>query len=144
MRTTVFEIVHEIALQTVVVAPNPRNPDNTYLFRCYHCGKAILKIKGDIVGIYAGLVPTHDVITFYECYGCKENYTFQVRGAPADIIKLILTPYGAEKQSTFNCVICKSNCITYSLNMSLPKDFVCPNYTCNQEYRLQDVVSLGK
>jgi len=101
-------VAFELFLQTVTLKENKINPDNIYLFRCYHCGTGISKIKGEIVSIVAGHVPSSEITVIIQCHICKENYSFQTLTTNNErkATKLILAPQSNIQTSTFRCILC--------------------------------------
>lgn len=153
MKTISRGVEFEILLQTVTLTPNKTSPDNIYLFRCYHCGTGISKIKGNITSIIAGQFPTSEVDVFTQCHICKENYTFKtVKPNKTAVTKLILTMQPGQTPSDFRCVICRTILIQYTpetvrqmtpmRTMRLPSPLTCNLESCGKEYLLDDIVSV--
>lgn len=142
----------DILLQTVSLSQNDTNPDNVYMFRCYHCGTAISKVKGNVASITPGFVPSDLVIVINQCYSCKENYTFKTTKAKTGVIKITLAPQLDRTISTFHCVFSRTPLLQYNdteafrlplmQRMLFPAMLGCTDLTCSKDYLLNDIVSL--
>lgn len=152
VRLIVHNLPTEILLQTVAISSNKLNSDDVILFRCYHCGTGISKVKGKVNKISAGIVPNSDVTVIQQCHICKENYTFQtVKGTKNDT-NLILSPEKDKTVSTFHCIICRTPIFQYNdeiavtvLNVAvvpLLSRIKCTEKACKKAYLLDEIVSL--
>jgi hypothetical protein len=151
MRISIHHVQSEILLQTVTLSKSKTDPDNTYLFRCYHCGTAISRIQGDVVGITAGLIPNSDAIVIHQCYKCKENYVFQTLNGTSKFTSLTISQEPTKLISTFHCVICRTQLFQYNNNvvallpettlLILPTLVRCIKPDCKKDYLLKDVVA---
>lgn len=153
MKATNRTVPIEILLQTVALVPNKQDPDNIYLFRCYHCGTGVSKIQGNIASITAGHIPSSEVPVVNQCHMCKENYMFKTFSSkPAESIKLILVPHFSQSVSIFYCVICRTPLLKYSdssalltanmQQMKIPFPFACSLESCGKDYLLNEIVSM--
>jgi uncharacterized protein with PIN domain len=150
VRIIIHSVPTELLIQTVSIAKDKDNPDNSCLFRCFRCGTPVSRIPGLVVSIVPGLVPTYDVPVIHACYQCHEAYTFQTILSNRKRTSLILSPQPNTDSSIFRCFLCRMPLIKYTPKIAvrlpeetlinMPYNFTCPS--CEKEYTLSDVVSL--
>ena len=150
MRIIIHSVATEILAQTISLAVDRSNPDNSYLFRCIRCGTPIARVKGLVTDIVPDLVTMLDVPVIHACYQCHESYVFQTIKSSRRRTNLILSPEPDKDSSIFRCFICRMPLVKYSPKiavrlpeetlMTLPTNFTCP--ACERDYLLSDVVSL--
>ncbi len=148
MKIVIHNVITELLIQTVFVT----NSDNSYLFRCYHCGTAITRIKGEVVGITAGYIPNNLVPIINQCSQCRENYIFLSVSQPKDnLIMLTLSPEPNRQLSTFHCVVCRTPLLQYGngivctlplKQVRMPLFFNCLKDDCHRPYLLNEVVEV--
>lgn len=152
MKTTDYRgNASEVLVQTVTLSKNAKDPFAAYIFHCFHCGKQVNKIQGEVRSIVAGLIPTNEVTSISQCIACGENYTFQSVKSDRSEIRLILSRLPEDRVSSFHCVICRSILAKYDdMKVTLipwmtvhttPCVFTCFNPTCDRQYRVNEIVT---
>lgn len=154
MEITIHSEKREILVNTVSIAPNDKEPDNLYLFRCPYDGETLsTQIRGEVVKISPGLEPRTDVPTFHLCKECKRLYTFQTleyaNKAKAKIT-LVAPPLGAI--GIFYCWRCRNPILQFTGDkviklpdfklMHIPFEMDCVNPACTAKFRIADIVEL--
>lgn len=130
-------ILSELPINTVIVALDHDHPEHTMMFHCYKCAQTISQIRGTVIGMVPGLIPSNQVPIVERCRGCKEMYVFQTHQKHPPI-KIHLTLVAPRTPSLMHCLVCRSPMQIYSATHH-PSGFVC---TCGALYALDDVLSL--
>jgi uncharacterized protein with PIN domain len=140
-----YSIPSDITLQSIFIAPTSN--DESFLFRCYHCGTSIARIKGEVKGIISGFIPM-EIPVISQCLQCKENYTFIPISHNNEAIELSISPELNKQFSTFMCVKCRSPIFRYDLDkiflslnlrkICMPQEIQCD---CGMDYLLKEIVS---
>lgn len=151
MKAIIRDRADDILLSTVALGLSEQNPENVYLIRCYRCGSALSQVKGEVIGIFAGLVPTEHAVVIQQCFKCKQNYTFQASPGLKPSGTISLTLVAEPGVNTFHCLICRMQLVQYSdkehvmlpeyKHIPLPTFFTCFNPTCGKKYLLKEIVT---
>ena len=148
MQITIQDEPKEILLQTISLR-NLSNNRNTYLFRCFRCGNAIVQLVGEVSKIFPGLEPTNDVVVINQCSKCREKYTFQSHHYKQEYTRVTLSTSG-NFISTFHCYICRNPLLQYDNHLLLvlptfhavllPYSLACINSKCPARFIIEDVL----
>lgn len=153
MQIVIRNMPLEMLLQSVTVSPNPKQPDNMYLFHCFRCGYQIVQVKGIVTRIFPGLEPTDEIPVVSQCPRCRERFVFITKPLRSKRTKVVLSHNGLfmeHGRSIFRCFICRTpllyfdNKIVISIKNrvieELPLALDCTNLQCPQGYVIVDAI----
>lgn len=148
MQITIQNEPREVLLQTISLRNN-NNSHNTYLFRCFRCGNAIVQLVGEVSKIFPGLEPTNQVVVINQCSHCRERYTFQTHLYKQTYTRVVLSTKG-KFISTFHCYICRNPLLQYDNHIllvlpsfhqvTLPFSLVCINSKCPARFTIEEII----